>query len=42
MPILVPLILTVFVLIVLDIAALAFGVDSREGFTDDQRPPGIT
>jgi hypothetical protein len=42
MPILLPLILSVALLIALDIAAIAFGVDSREDFTDDRTPPGIT
>jgi len=27
---------------VLGILALVFGVDSREGFTDDQTPPGMS
>jgi hypothetical protein len=42
MPILLPLILSVVLLVALDIAAIAFGVDSREDFTEDRRPPGIT
>lgn len=29
-------------LIALDIAALTFGVDSRDGFTDDEAPRGLT
>ena len=37
---LIPLFLALTVLIVLDMAAAAFGADSREGF-DDQGPPGI-
>ena len=35
------LFLCVALLIALDIAAVAFGVDSREGFTDDRTPPGL-
>ena len=42
MPVLIPLILCITALIALDIAAIAFGVDSREDFTDDRTPPGIT
>jgi hypothetical protein len=42
MAVLIPLFLCVFVLIVLDMAAVAFGVDSREDFTDDRTPPGMT
>jgi hypothetical protein len=42
LPILLPLILTVVLLIALDIAAIAFGVDSREDFTEEKGPPGIT
>jgi hypothetical protein len=39
---LIPLFLCLTALIALDMAALAFGKDSRDGFTDDRRPPGIT
>ena len=42
MPVLIPLILCVAALIALDIAAIAFGVDSREDFKEDQTPPGMT
>jgi hypothetical protein len=42
MLVLIPLFLCVTVLIVLDMAAIAFGVDSREDFTDDRTPPGLT
>jgi hypothetical protein len=31
-----------FALIALDIAAVAFGVDSREGFTDDDPRRGLS
>jgi hypothetical protein len=31
-----------FALIALDIAALAFGVDSRDGFSDDDTRPGLS
>ena len=31
-----------FALLALDIAALAFGVDSREGFNDDDPRPGLS
>ena len=41
MPILIPLFLCLMALILLDIAAIAFGVESREDFTDDRTPPGI-
>jgi hypothetical protein len=41
MPILIPLFLCLAALIALDIAAIAFGVDSREDFTDDRTPPGL-
>jgi hypothetical protein len=41
MPILIPLFLCLMALILLDIAAIAFGVDSREDFTDDRTPPGL-
>jgi hypothetical protein len=37
-----PLFLALTVLILLDMAATAFGVDSREDFTDDQAPPGLS
>ena len=38
---LIPIFLCLTALIALDMAAAAFGVDSREGFTDDRLPPGI-
>ena len=36
-----PLFLALTVLIALDMAAAAFGADSREDFTEDQGPPGL-
>jgi hypothetical protein len=42
MDVLIPLFLCLFALIALDMAAIAFGSDSREGFTDDRTPPGLT
>ena len=41
MDVLIPLFVVLFALIALDIAAMAFGVDSREGFTDDREPPRL-
>jgi hypothetical protein len=36
-----PLFFALTVLIVLDMAATAFGADSREDFTEDKGPPGL-
>jgi hypothetical protein len=38
---LIPLFLAVTVLVLLDMAAAAFGADSRDGFNDEQGPPGL-
>jgi hypothetical protein len=38
---LLPLFIAIAVLIALDIAAIAFGVDSRDGFTDDRPRSGL-
>jgi hypothetical protein len=42
MDVLIPLFASVFALVLLDIAAIAFGADSRDGFNDDSTPPGLT
>jgi len=36
------LLIGILALIALDIAAIAFGVDSRDGFTDDRPPRGLS
>jgi hypothetical protein len=36
-----PLFLALTVPIILDMAATAFGADSREDFTEDKGPPGL-
>ena len=39
---LIPIFLCLTALIALDFAAVAFGADSREGFSDDRFPPGLS
>jgi hypothetical protein len=41
MEFLIPLFVSLFLLIALDIAAVAFGVDSRDDFIDDRDRPRL-
>ena len=42
MEVLIPLLIAVTALTLLGMAATAFGADTRDGFTDDCLPPGLS